>query len=101
MLIKFSGLLKAEVTREWETNASAYNVADLIGKLINKYGREFEIKIMTDGKIRWNILILINGHLLFPIDISKSTLDLSINERIMKTKLHEDDIVNIFELVCG
>jgi hypothetical protein len=101
MLIKFSGLLKTEATGEWETNICAHDIADLIDKLINKYGREFEIKIINDGYIRWNILILINGHLLSPIDISKPILDKSTNEKIMKTKLREDDIVSIFELVCG
>ncbi len=61
MVIRFSGLLKTEVTGEWESDVDASNVAELLGKLINKYGPGFEKKVMADGKIRWNILIVVNG----------------------------------------
>ena len=103
MKVKFSGLLKTEVTGEWEIEVNAGNVADLIGKLITKYGHEFERKVMADGKIRWNLLVVVNGNLISRVDLSEPTPEKSdlINKKIMETKLKESDVVSIFELMCG
>jgi molybdopterin converting factor small subunit len=103
MKIKFSGLLKTEVTGEWEIEINACCVADLIDKLIKKYGHEFEKKVMTDGKIRWNILVVVNGSLISRVGVAETTSEESdlISKKIMETKLKESDVVSIFELVCG
>jgi len=102
MKVKFSGLLKTEVTGEWEIDVNACNVADLIGKLITKYGHKFEKKVMADGKIRWNILVVVNGRLISRVDIAETTSEESdlMSKKIMETKLKESDVVNMFELDC-
>ena len=102
MKVKFSGLLKTEVTGEWEIDVNACNVADLIGKLITKYGHKFEKKVMADGKIRWNVLVVVNGRLISRVDIAETTSEESdlMSKKIMETKLKESDVVNMFELDC-
>lgn len=103
MKIKFSGLLKTEVTGEWEIEVDASCIAGLIDKLIKRYGHEFEKKVLDDGKIRWNILLVVNGKLISRVDVAKAAseeIDL-MNRRVMETPLKEDDVVSMFELVCG
>jgi molybdopterin converting factor small subunit len=103
MKVKFSGLLKTEVTGEWEIEVNACCVADLIDKLIKKYGHQFEEKVMADGKIRCNILLVVNGRLMSRVDVAEIASEESnlINRKVMETALKDDDVVSIFELVCG
>lgn len=101
MKIKFSGLLKTDVTGEWETEVSASDISDLLAKLISKYGAQFEEKVLVDGMFKWNILVLLNGTLITQVDILRKTSEGNLSRDIMNRELSESDIVSIFELVCG
>jgi len=73
---------------EDELDADGKSVEEIIGMLSSKYGDSFNKLMFSDGKLRGNVIILINGQNI-------------IFKNGVKEKLGENDLLDIFPPVAG
>jgi molybdopterin synthase sulfur carrier subunit len=71
-----------------EIDANGKSVEEIIGMLSSKYGDSFNKLMFSDGKLRGNVIILINGQNI-------------IFKNGVKEKLEENDLLDIFPPVAG
>lgn len=85
--VKFSSALKS-TTGESETTVDAATVGDALQELTDRYGDDFEQKILEDGGVRRFINIYVSGEEIEHLD----GLD---------TKLDDSDEISILPAVAG
>lgn len=88
MVVKFFAYIR-DYTRTKETVIKeCETVEELLQKLCSMYGKSFEKRVFTEGKLSSEIIILVNGR---HINHSGG----------IHTKLKDEDEISIFPVVAG
>ncbi len=85
--VKFFATFR-EATNEKEVEMEAHDIAELLRKLVDKYGKKFEKLIFEDVEVHDYVKILVNGKSIELLDK-------------LKTRLDDNDTVAIFPPVGG
>jgi MoaD family protein len=85
--VKLLGPFK-DLANTYDIEVDCVDLEDLIRKLIEKYGRPFEEKIMEDGKLSKSGIILVNGRIVT-----------DTNE--LRKKLKKEDQVTFLTMTVG
>ena len=87
MKVKLLGPFK-DLANTYDIEIDCVDLEDLIRRLIEKYGRPFEEKIMKDGELSKSSIIVVNGRIVT-----------NINE--LRKKLKKEDQVTFLTMTVG
>lgn len=87
MNVRFLGPFK-DLIKSYEIEIDCTDVEDLIRKLIEKYGPPFENKIIKEGKLNEDAIIVVNGRIV-------------TNSNEMQKKLKKEDQVTFLTMTVG
>lgn len=85
--VKLLGPFK-DLANTYDVEIDCMNLEDLIRRLIEKYGRPFEQKIMKDGELNKSSIIVVNGRIV-------------TNMNDLQKKLKKEDQVTFLTMTVG